>query len=263
MAQQGMDKLYDTFAPKERLTLFLQAMARRDEAEALRLWGSCPRRRYEQADAAFVDRHQVAFDTAAVAAADLRHLCGRAQAIRWARELVEALTAYQGMMADLAFEEGIALAEGRPPSPLFLPDEQRTVAPERSVIPEPTEGKRRRRDAYSIEELAQRALAVEQRAREQGERAVAILAGTERAAAGELALAWAAFGRFCRERAGVEPETLLSAWKLPGADEVPALLASYPHDAPAPAAVDEYFQCLATLWEARVGHLDEEGRHGR
>lgn len=247
----GIEKMYETFSPAERLTLFLQAMARGDEGEAQRLWRSCPRRTYEQADVAFADRHQVAFDTAAVMAADLRHQCGRVRALRWGRELVGALTAYQGMIADLAFEEGMALAEGRPQGRFFLPDEERKAALEKPVVAEPEKGTRRRRDAYSIEELADRAEAVETRSREQGERVVAILAEGEREAAGDLAVGWAAFGRFCRERCGVEPQVLLGAWGLGVHAEVEELLRECPHQEPATEKVEAILKMLCVLWERR------------
>jgi hypothetical protein len=52
----GGGKLYETFAPKERLVLLLEAMARGDDAETMRLRRSCPRKTYTGPDAAFDDR---------------------------------------------------------------------------------------------------------------------------------------------------------------------------------------------------------------
>lgn len=253
MMSQTMEKLYDTFSPAERLTLFLQALDRGDEAEAQRLWRSCPRRTYEQADAAFADRHQVAFDTAAVMAADLRHLCGRVRALHWARGLIEVLTTHGTVIAGMAFEEGIALAEGRPRGRFFLPQEKRKAKVKELADPEPEKSKRRRREAYAIEELADRSLGVEERARQQGERVMAILVEGEREAAGQLAVGWAAFGRFCRERVGVEPQVLLGAWSLTVHEEVEDLLRECPHEEPKGEQVERFLKALGVLWDRRVG----------
>lgn len=96
-------------------------------------------------------------------------------------------------------------------------------------------------------------------------RVLEVVGAHERQLAGELAMAWAAFGRFCGTRAGVEPRTLLSAWKLlPEAEEVQALLAECPHDEPEPAKVDDYLRRMSVLWDERIGEIAGGGdRHGR
>jgi hypothetical protein len=60
----------------------------------------------------------------------------------------------------------------------------------------------------------------------------------------ELAVVWAAYGRFCRTRAGVPPETMLAAWGLPLARDVTAMLAHYPGVEADPAAVERYFDLV-------------------
>src|SRR5918911_3796864 len=51
---------YDTLTPDERIRLALDALLRDDEQEQDRLWRTCPRRTYEQVDAAFLDRWEAA-----------------------------------------------------------------------------------------------------------------------------------------------------------------------------------------------------------
>jgi hypothetical protein len=77
-------KLYECFEPQERFTLTLQALARRDEAEAERLAGSCPRERYTQRDVRFTGRMDTALHIMSIAVVDLRCLGGKLQTLEWA-----------------------------------------------------------------------------------------------------------------------------------------------------------------------------------
>ena len=64
--------LYDQFAPPERLTLYLEAMAREDWREAGVLRSSCPRRTYSCLDLAFADRQEMAGDVTSLVCIDLQ-----------------------------------------------------------------------------------------------------------------------------------------------------------------------------------------------
>ena len=63
---------YEQFAPPERLTLLIEAMARDDAAESRRLQDTCPRVAYTGPDVRFTERYTLAFDIMAVVTIDLR-----------------------------------------------------------------------------------------------------------------------------------------------------------------------------------------------
>jgi hypothetical protein len=105
---------YEQFAPPERLRLVLDAMARRDPAEAARLAGACPRKTYAGPDLAFGDRLDLTFDTTAIVAIDLRASWGQAKALRWAADLARRYAAMHHVDAELAFLDGVACGRGQP-----------------------------------------------------------------------------------------------------------------------------------------------------
>lgn len=165
------------------------------------------------------------------AVTELQRLCGMLKAVRWTGEVVKTFSGQQAVVAECAFLDGVGCGQRDDPAP---------------------EEFQRGRDV------------VLGLVKDHGEQVLAVVVRSERKLASELAIAWAAFGRFCRTRAQVEPETLLSAWKLPGADEVGPLLALCLHDEPDAAAVDDYFQRLSVLWDERIGEMAGGGdRHGR
>src|SRR5688572_12160483 len=100
------DKLYECFEPRERLTLILQALARRDEPEADRLSGSCPRKDYRMRDAAYGDRLDTAFDIMCIACIDLRTLCGKLDTLEWATGGARLMATHHRIAATFAFMDG-------------------------------------------------------------------------------------------------------------------------------------------------------------
>src|SRR5689334_386760 len=99
-------KLYATFAPPERLTLLLEAMARRDDAEVERLRETCPRRTYTQVDAAFEERLRLAFEVLAVVCIDLRAMWAKLYMLEWSKAVVRHFAPAQHVTASLAFVDG-------------------------------------------------------------------------------------------------------------------------------------------------------------
>jgi hypothetical protein len=97
----GGGKLYDQFAPRERLVLLLEAMARGDDAETLRLRRSCPRKTYTGPDAAFDDRFALAHDTVAVVCGDLRALVAQLRVLHWAMENSEHFSVLHHIDAEI------------------------------------------------------------------------------------------------------------------------------------------------------------------
>ena len=110
MAQPPAGKMYDLFAPPERLALLLEAMARGDAAEAARLRGSCPRKTYTGPDGAFDERLCLAFDTLAVVCIDLRGMWGRLHVRHWAAASVRRFATLHHVNADFAFLDGARCA---------------------------------------------------------------------------------------------------------------------------------------------------------
>ena len=53
MKRDGLARFYDRLTPDERFKLFIEAQARGDEDEGLRLEKSCPKRIYEMSDAPY------------------------------------------------------------------------------------------------------------------------------------------------------------------------------------------------------------------
>ena len=119
MAHDPTQKLYGQFTAPERVTLMLQAMARNDENEGLRLRDSCPRKNYSGHDVAFVERMDLLFDTMAVVCIDIRWLWGKLHILDWAIESMQGICTLHHVNADLAFHEGIAYGEGRPQTPFY------------------------------------------------------------------------------------------------------------------------------------------------
>ena len=251
------NKLYDTFAPKERLVLMLEAMAREDHAEADRLRAACPRRTYQQSDADFIDRMTVAFDTAAVVCTDLQRLCGSLRLIYWAKGAVEGLTKLSTIVAEMAFHEGMGCMDGSPQSRFFAGKEKRRTPPAAST---PAMDEEDDTDpAVGWDEVGRRAEAIEERAKKDGADVLALLVDAEKGMITDLAVGWRAFERFCLSRPGVDADTLLSAWKLPGAVEIREVLKLYPGDLATPVLVQDYFDKLCVLWDSRFGEREGQG----
>lgn len=252
--------LYATFAPAERVVLLLKAMARRDEEEAQRLRSACPRRTYTQSDAEFMERMNVAFDTAAVVCADLQLVCGSLKLLYWAKGTVEAMTTLSTFVAEMAFHEGMGCMQGTPQSMFFVDEEQRdklhTLKIARRGNSKPID------PAVGWEEVDRRAEAIEVRAKKDGQDILALIAEGEKDMIHELAVGWLAFERFCLSRPGIEADTLLSAWRLPGAFEIGEVLNLHKDDPPEPALVQEYFEGLCVLWDTHFGKPKEGTDHG-
>ena len=87
-------QLYEQFAPQERLTLILEALARGDQAEADRLSGSCPRKTYTMRDAAYGERLDTAFDIMSIACIDLRCLWAKLDVLQWVLAVTRAATTF-------------------------------------------------------------------------------------------------------------------------------------------------------------------------
>jgi hypothetical protein len=94
-----MRRHYASLAPPERFALVVEAMARRDFAEADRLEDSCPRFTYRAEDAEYRDRMRRSFAIAAMACLNMRG--GLAQ-LRMTGAFSEVCKEFAGTLARFA-----------------------------------------------------------------------------------------------------------------------------------------------------------------
>ena len=99
MARQINDQHYKSLTSHERFVLLVEAMARRDDAEADRLEATCPQYLYRAEDQAFRDRMRRAYMFASWVALGLE---GPLAKIRLANSLHEHTEAFSGPVARLA-----------------------------------------------------------------------------------------------------------------------------------------------------------------
>jgi hypothetical protein len=117
--KNATDKLYEHLEGPERLTLVLEALARGDEAEADRLSGSCPRKRYTMRDAEYGDRLDTALHLMAIACIDLRCLWDKLDSLEWAIGAARQMATHHQIAATFAFMEGEGFAKGLPQMDFF------------------------------------------------------------------------------------------------------------------------------------------------
>ncbi len=275
-------KLYEQFAPPERLTLMLSALARNDEAEAARLRDTCPRKAYTQNDEAFEGRLQLGFDVMMSVCVDLRCMWGKLSALHWAAETVAELAAANHITASLAFVEGARCGRGqsqiaffareRPPLDVSDDREHYVVrtgehSDDATGEDEPEGGDEEEAEdddnalpAGELSEFGRRMMAVEGRA----ERSTALMMMTLGAAAHDVAQTlvnvWAAFGRFCGSRLGVGAGVMLDAWGMPITADLLVMLKRYETLRPEAAEADVYFGYLCRTWDRKFGRPVADGQ---
>ena len=233
-------KLYPTFQPPERLTLLLQAMARRDDAEVDRLTASCPRRSYTQNDARYDDRVRLAFDLLAVTCIDLRAMWAKLYTLEWAKHVVRQCAPAQHLTAALGFVDGAGCTQGLAQSPFFRPGADDDGADDED---EP--------ELVRAPGFADRMAAVQARSERATADVLELFGGAAEVVAQELADTWAAFDRFCQSRIGVDGPTVFAAWQMPLADDVQGMLKLHPGVTPDPEKVRAYRRLLDLNWDRR------------
>src|ERR1700712_904189 len=101
------DTLYEQFTPTERVTLVLEAMGRRDDAEADKLARTCPRKTYTMGDAAYADRLQAASDVMLGGLVDLKGACGKLEVLHGVINALGELDRWHHVNAAMAFMDGV------------------------------------------------------------------------------------------------------------------------------------------------------------
>jgi hypothetical protein len=280
------ERLYGRLKPPERLTLLLEAMARDDAAEAQRLNGSCPRRSYTGPDHRFGGRLDMAFDIVAVVTIDLRCMWGKLHILHWVTgDVVPQLATALHVTAGLGFVDGEFCGRGRRQVEFFAkPLPEPREEPEDGAgdshggggdegdggddepFDEDDEEDEEQGPPKRHEDRGRRLAAVEKRAEHFTACSVLALTLAARDVAQDLVDTWEAFGRFCRTRVGVSPETMLRAWGFPVAGDLSEMLERYAHLKPDPQKVDEYTHYICKHWDERFGRrphaADDNGSEG-
>jgi hypothetical protein len=189
---------YNTLTPHERFVLLVEAMARKDEAEADRLEDTCPQFTFRGEDQAFRDRMQRLYMIASWVALSLE---GPLAQIRLAKMLHEHAEAFSGPVSQLA---QLAFLYGREYGRWEAGAIEVIEAPDLDALEEVLENNSDLNDQLS--EAAQA-----------GKEAVAqILAEINQSVAKahrkRMAPKWREFGAFCRDTLGLEPQVVMKAF---------------------------------------------------
>ena len=237
MSKHVTDRHYEILTSHERFALVLEAMARRDDAEADRLEDTCPRFVYRAEDQAFRNRIRRAYGIASRVCLNMR--AGLAQ-LRMARLFHEQADCFAGPVARLAhlvflYGRECGKSEAGAIACIALPD-RATV--DREIAEDAELG----RPLDDITELAGEAL---------GAVASHLVVATAKVHASDLLSQWEGFGRFCRESLGVEPLTLTAAFGLGRNDPAAEIRENHPDAAPDPQAVSNWAECWARNWSRR------------
>ncbi|MCW2892952.1 MAG: hypothetical protein JWO75_2441 [Actinomycetia bacterium] len=262
----GGGKLYETFAPKERLVLLLEAMARGDDGETMRLRRSCPRKTYTGPDAAFDDRLELALDTAAVVCGELSALTAQLRLLHWAAASVRRFATMHHIVADIAFLEGVRCAQGLPQAAFFAPKLWKVPgsgadgAADSDDNAGEAESEEEADKSYVQEDLSclgedvgRRMQAVEGRSEHATELIGLVLSRTGHDLASELMGVWEAFSHFCTSRVGLSAQQVLSACGYPGREQLTVWLKAYAHVKPNVQTVAGYRDGLCGVWDRRFG----------
>ena len=235
MSSDPLKHRYGCLTPSERFALTIEAMARRDEAEADRLEDACPRLTYSHADAEFRDRMHRSYTIALLAMVNLQKLLAL---IRCSDVLVEQHRAYADgpkLVAACAFlfrqavrhvevrrhragrATGLGQAEGGGEGPARPEGAAQGVAGVRV----------RERVAEAVREFIGMGVGVEALSQ------------------------WEGFERFCRRQLAVEPLTLLAAYGLGTDDPAAEVLAVFPGAKADKARAEERAVHWTREWERR------------
>jgi hypothetical protein len=240
------EALYDHFKPQERFVLVLEALARRDEAEADRLIHSCPRKLYEGPDAAFGDRLTMAFEMITIACGDLRHLTASLRTLHEAMAIVGHFDGLHHIDASMAFVEGVRCGQGLPQSPFFAPKS----TPQASAADEAVRTEDRE-EAEGPDDCGRRLQAVEERAEYVTQLIQRVLARRGVDIATQLLSVWEAFGQFCDRRVGLPAEKALEACGFPSTSDLKDAVKVYGGLKADPQMTAEYRDGMCALWDRR------------
>jgi hypothetical protein len=238
MKRDGLHKLYNRLAPEERFTLVIEALSRGDDEEAFRLADSCPRKGYTMNELAYGNRVLASRDITMVLCLDLLPRLAQLQVIDALRTaLPYLLSAYIKEVA-LAYVAGCNTGS-TPTSELA----DKVRAP--SGWEEGKEAPWPEVDLGVISARLEEATKVFTRHFDTLEQHIAR----------EVRTIWEAFGSFCSEELGLEPEKLVKAllesapeWLEKLEDTLEPLEAD-------PQGLEVYRDSMKRTWSELVGEL--------
>jgi hypothetical protein len=270
VATAKLGKHYEALGGAERFVAVIEAMARGDEEEERRLDDACPRAAYTIDEPAYRKRMALSFDAAALACLSIARDLDALRAVAAVREVVALFRDFVAEGAEDAFyggwyargsadwdrEAGGAAATGHGEGDVVDvgevagaddaagDEDDRVAADERDGADDL--GPAARKELARVREHAGVLLYILLRIVERRD-------GKHRAV--NLLSAWEGLGRFTRECCGIEPATLLKAWRLLAEDPVPEVRKLYPK-----ARVDEvqaanWHASLAGAWRRHAAGL--------
>jgi len=198
MARQINDQHYKTLTSHERFVLLIEAMARRDEAEADRLEATCPQFLYRAEDQAFRDRMRRAYMIASWVALGLEGPLAQMWMAKSLQEHSEALSGPVERLAQLAFLYGREYGRWE------------AGAVEAIEVPDPDALERELENGSDLaDQLGQAAQAGKEAAAQMFATISRSFATAHRK---RIAPRWREFAVFCREALGMEPHVVMKAF---------------------------------------------------
>jgi hypothetical protein len=269
-ATAKLSKHYDTLSGAERFVASIEAMARGDAAEEERLDESCPRRSYEIDEPAYRRRMSVSFTCAAMACMSLLRDLDALRAVAVVREVAGVFRAFAAETAEEAFHEGWyergqldggGGADGGGTGDCDGEDEAVDAAGTEGANDvdddAPPLGDGTDAEDGDLGPAGKAAVArVRKHASDVLDIAVRIVDRREgRRRSVSLLSAWEGLGRFTRECCGVEPLTLLKAWRLLAEDPAAEVRRLYPHAKADEGQTANWHASLAGAWERHAAGL--------
>lgn len=266
MAQ--VDKLYQHFAPAERLTLTLEAMARGDTDEAMRLRHTCPVRLYEFPDQAFDRPREFIWELAVIVAGDLGTMNAKLSIFASFGEMAPYLTSPHAMAAEFSFMAGWRLGKGLSPlpaPPMEVGDEEGDYIDVEQFLEDARKGTGVSVFADPATERADWAPTPEQKAeldawdapKEWVELANRRLAGLYRPivrrVVREMLGVWAAWDGFCQAKVGVDGDTGMRAHSPGTAQRMKEIGAEHPDLTPWEERREQCAADFEACWRKRFG----------
>jgi hypothetical protein len=208
MRRDGLGKFYDRLTPNERFRLVVEAQARGDMDECLRLTESCPRNNYTMRDVAYETLVRASEEMVMVLCLDLAPRLAKIRILRAIHEglpyiritcLGAAHAAYfGGERAGMRLAWEAAGMEGNPP--------------------EPDEG-----NAGYLATIEDTLDEITARIEKDYDRFIALLTEPKVRLSEEARAIWEAFSRFSHNDLGLEPKKLVRMWFEPALSEIDEL----------------------------------------
>jgi hypothetical protein len=239
MKRDGLNKLYDRLAPEERFRLVVEALSRGDDEEAERLADSCPRKGYIMNELAFQDRLRTISQITMVMFLDIFPLLAQLQVIDALRAtLPRLLIAY---LKEIVFAYVVGHNTG-----------SKRAWKAAGKTGDPPGWKQGEIDPATAEvDLG----AISARLEEATQVFMGHLDNVEHHIAREARTIWKAFGSFCSEELGLEPEKLVKALFESAPEWLEKLEGTLEPLETDPDGLEEYRDAMKRTWSELIREL--------